>query len=150
MELIQDWCVCNPQKPKNTDHVVYTVFGMDRQGRFEICRRYSDFYTLRELFSDRWPGLYIPPIPSKRTVGNTKSEFVAERCFLLNLFIRQVARCPYLIESEEFNIFVRPQSLNIKREMSYLARLSPENHLTRIQQYFSFMGVISDPIIQEQ
>ena len=34
--------------------------------------------------------------------------------------------------------------------MSFLARLSPENHLTRIQQYFSFMGVISDPIIQEQ
>ena len=55
-----------------------------------------------------------------------------------------------MIESEEFNIFVRPQSINIKREMSLLARLSPENHLTRIQQYFSFMGVISDPIIQEQ
>ena len=149
LELIQDWCVCNPQKPKSSDHVVYTVFGVDRQGRFEIFRRYSDFYELRALFSDRWPGLYIPPIPSKRTVGNTKSEFVAERCFLLNLFIRQVARCPYLIESEEFNIFVRPQSTNIKREMSFLARLSPENHLTRIQQYFSFMGVISDPIIQD-
>ena len=104
--------------PKNSNHVVYTVFGFDRQGKFEIFRRYSEFFQLRELFADRWPGLYIPPIPQKRTVGNTKAEFVNERCFLLNLFIRQVARCPYLIESEEFNIFVRPQSANIKRELS--------------------------------
>ena len=68
--------------------MVYTVLGFDRQGKFEIFRRYSDFFQLRELFVDRWPGLYIPPIPSKRTVGNTKAEFVNERCFLLNLFIR--------------------------------------------------------------
>lgn len=34
--------------------------------------------------------------------------------------------------------------------MTYLARLSPENHLQRIQQYFSFMGGISDVAIQEQ
>ena len=31
-----------------------------------------------------------------------------------------------------------------------LARISPENHLIRIQQYFSFMGQISDPAILEQ
>lgn len=30
LEQIQDWCVCNPQKPKGADHVMYTVFGMDR------------------------------------------------------------------------------------------------------------------------
>jgi len=91
----------------------------------------------------------VPPIPSKRTVGKMKIEFVQERCFLLNLFIRQVARCPYLVESEEFAIFVRPQSQNIKRELSFLARISPEQHLCRIQKYFSFMGSISDPAIQE-
>ena len=67
---------------------MYTVFGMDRQGRFEIFRRYSDFWTLREVFVDRWPGLYIPPIPNKRMMGNSKSQFINERCFLLNLFIR--------------------------------------------------------------
>ena len=90
------------------DHIVYTVVGYDREGKFEIFRRYSDFHCLRELFVDRWAGLYVPPIPSKQTVGKMKNEFVSERCFLLNLFIRQVARCPYLVESEEFNIFVRP------------------------------------------
>ena len=80
-------------------------------------------------------------------MGKMKNEFVSERCFLLNLFIRQVARCPYLVESEEFNIFVRPQSSNIKRELSFLARMSSEQHLVRIQRYFSFIGSISDPAI---
>ena len=132
LELIRDWCVTNPQKPKGVDHIVYTVIGHDREGKFEIFRRYSDFHSLRELFVDRWSGLYVPPIPSKKTVGKMKDEFVSERCFLLNLFIRQVARCPYLVESEEFNIFVRPQSTNIKRELSFLARMSSEQHLVRI------------------
>ena len=68
--------------------MVFTVIGQDRQGRFEIFRRYSDFFALHELFTDRWAGLYIPPIPVKKTMGNNKPEFVEERCFLLNLFIR--------------------------------------------------------------
>jgi hypothetical protein len=70
-------------------------------------------------------------------------EFIEERCFLLNMFIRQTARCPYLVESEEFYIFVRPTQSNLQREMSLLPRLSPENHLQRIQQYFSFIGNIT-------
>ena len=31
-----------------------------------------------------------------------------------------------------------------------MARLSPENHLKRIQKYFSILGSINGPIIQEQ
>ena len=67
---------------------MYEVNGCVGGTKFQIHRRYSDFFELRELFLDRWAGLYIPPIPSKRKVGNTKTEFISERCFLLNLFIR--------------------------------------------------------------
>ena len=92
-------------------------------GRFEIFRRYSDFAVLREIFVDRWPGLYVPPLPPKQTLGKTKMEFIDERCFLLNMFIRQTARCPYLVESEEFYIFVRPTQVNLQRELTLLPRL---------------------------
>ena len=34
--------------------------------------------------------------------------------------------------------------------MSLLPRLSPENHLTRIQKYFSFIGYITDSAIIDQ
>lgn len=94
--------------------------------------------------------MYIPPIPPKKTVGNMKSTLVEERCFALNLFIRQVSRCLYLHESEEFEIFTRPSQVNIKRELSLLPRLSPENLLNRFQAYFSFIGHISDTAIFAQ
>ena len=144
MDRAQMFSVCNPQKAKGADHIKYTVFGFDKLGKFEIFRRYSDFAVLREIFVERWPGLYIPPLPGKRKFGSTKVEFVEERCFLLNMFIRQLARCPYLAESDEFFIFVRPAQVNLQRELALLPRLAPESHLHRIQAYFSFIGGISD------
>ena len=61
--------------------------------KFEIMRRYSDFFILRETFLNRWPGLYIPKLPERTPVAkiskvNKKDEIVIERCFILNLFIR--------------------------------------------------------------
>lgn len=109
MEHAMQFSVTDPQKVKNGDHIVYVVRGREQSlGYFEVLRRFSDFLALRTSFVDRFPGLYIPPIPSKKSVGNTKPEFVDERCFLLNMFIRQLARCPYLVESQEFQIFVKP------------------------------------------
>jgi len=66
------------------------------------------------------------------------------------MFIRQTARCPYLVESEEFFIFVRPSQVNLQRELSLLPRLSPENLLNRIQAYFSFIGNITREAIEQQ
>ena len=123
---------------------------MDRLGTFEIYRRYSDFAALRDLFVDRFPGMYVPPLPPKQTLGTNRIEFIEERCFLLNMFIRQTARCPYLVESEEFHIFVRPTQVNLQRELQLLPRLSPENLLIRIQQYFSFIGNIDQEAIDSQ
>ena len=102
LDQVAIWSVINPEKSKHGDFIVYTVLGMDRKGRLELQRRYSDFEVLRAAFVERWPGLYVPPIPQKKNFGNMEPEFVQERCFLLNLFIKQTARCPYLLESEEF------------------------------------------------
>jgi hypothetical protein len=102
--------VMNPQMPRNSDFHIYKVTGILRNEQFEIFRRYSDFLTLREALCERYPGLYIPPIPPKKIVGSKNSSFVEERCFLLNMFIKQLSRCPYLVESLEFEIFVRPKT----------------------------------------
>lgn len=86
----------------------------------------------------------MPPIPAKKAYGNTKTSFVEERCFLLNMFVKQLSRCPYLVESQEFEIFVRPTTNALQRELSLLPSMSPENQLARIQTYYSFMGEITD------
>jgi hypothetical protein len=44
-------------------YTVYVVKGEDKMGEFEVQRRYSEFFTVRETLLHRWPGCYIPPIP---------------------------------------------------------------------------------------
>ena len=89
---------------KNSDHFVYVIDGIDpaTMQAYQIKRRYKHFLALRNCFVERLPGLYIPALPRKQSFGNNSDEFLKERCYLLSMFIKQVAKCPYLVESEEF------------------------------------------------
>jgi sorting nexin-1/2 len=46
--------------------VTYLVTGRDPHGDFNIRRRYREFLLLRNKLVERFIGMYIPPIPSKR------------------------------------------------------------------------------------
>ena len=85
-EFAQQFSVCNPKKAQTGDHIVYTVVGTDSFGRFEVARRYKEFYLLRNRLASRYPGFYVPPIPPKRSTGNTNADFIEARCFYLNMF----------------------------------------------------------------
>jgi len=41
-----------------TKYIIYTVKGSDREGPFEILRRYSEFVTLREVLLQRWSTIF--------------------------------------------------------------------------------------------
>jgi hypothetical protein len=64
--------VCDPVKKDGIkSYVVYTI---KVQGINEpIFRRYSDFFSLREKLTERWPGVFIPNIPPKKTVVKINS-----------------------------------------------------------------------------
>jgi hypothetical protein len=42
---------------------------------------------------------------------------------LLNLFIKQLVRCPYLYESQEFKLFVRPH-IELEKALTLLPKLN--------------------------
>ena len=48
------------------------ITGVDKSGSFEIRRRFSDFYLLRDGLLHTWPGLYVPPIPDKKAIVDIK------------------------------------------------------------------------------
>jgi hypothetical protein len=48
--------------------------------------------------------MYVPAMPGKKKTGKT-ADFLLDRCFYLNLFIKQLARIPYIMSSEEMKIF---------------------------------------------
>lgn len=51
----------------------------------------------------------MPAIPPKKAVGNKDIKFILERRYYLERFLKQISKLPYLVNSEEFRIFARPE-----------------------------------------
>lgn len=66
---------------------------------------------------------------------------------LLNLFIKQLVRCPYLLESEEFYLFARPH-IDLEKALTLMPKLSMDELLQRISKYYTFMGEITESKVQ--
>ena len=62
--------VKNPQRRGGNigGFFVYDVDGQDKQGTFSCKRRYNDFHELRSKLVENWPGIFIPPLPEKKSV----------------------------------------------------------------------------------
>ena len=58
-------------------------------------------------------------------------------------------RCPYLYESEEFRLFVRP-AIALEKALTLLPKLNFEENLTRINRYFSISGEVSETQLLQQ
>ena len=48
-------------------HIVYTIVGKDKEGKFEGQRRYNEFNALHQAISQRWPGVFVAKIPPKKS-----------------------------------------------------------------------------------
>jgi hypothetical protein len=66
----------------------YRIKGYDSLSEINISRRYKEFHLFRDELFSRYPGLYIPPIPSKQATGNKEDNFVQERQYFLDQFLR--------------------------------------------------------------
>jgi len=109
---------------KQGSHYVYSVTGIDEDGEFTCTRRFNEFFTLRSVLHQRWPGIYIPAIPEKKTWGNKEDDFIDERRNLLERFMKELAKFDYLIYSKEFKIFTRQQG-EITKVLTTLTKQTP-------------------------
>lgn len=50
----------------------------------------------------------MPKLPPKKVIGNTKRNFLDERRYFLDIFLKRLAREEHLINSEEFIMFSKP------------------------------------------
>jgi len=65
-------------------YAMYSVIGKDKNGDFEVLRRYSEFDQIRKLMIKRWPGCYIPPLPSKKAIVCRPAIFIKSQHTSLN------------------------------------------------------------------
>ena len=95
-----------------TEHHEYPVMGRDSLGEIECQRRFQNFYDFRSMLCNRFPGLYIPPVPRKTNMSQTNAKdegIVRERKYFLDLFLKECCSLRYLAQSKELQIFLRPQ-----------------------------------------
>lgn len=134
---IQSLTVTNPLvKDALKKYVTYTVtLKSDFQSQnIEVIRRYSDFHALRAVLLENWPGLYIPNIPPKKTIGNLEQNFINGRCKLLNTFLNKIKRLDYLANSDELKLFL--SNADVEKSLNSMPKFSLGNALSRYKQYF--------------
>eukprot|EP00826_Nyctotherus_ovalis_P015191 TRINITY_DN1429_c0_g1_i22.p1 TRINITY_DN1429_c0_g1~~TRINITY_DN1429_c0_g1_i22.p1 ORF type:complete len:501 (-),score=117.07 TRINITY_DN1429_c0_g1_i22:163-1665(-) len=73
---------------------------------YQVERRYSDFYALRQEMLHLYPGYVVPPLPSKKVPGNVDINFIQERKSKLQLFLNDVFKHPLLRNFELFVVFL--------------------------------------------
>jgi len=95
-----DFRCFNPQL--RNGHIVYTCKGCDNDGGWEGERRYNEFFKLAEKLEQRWPGIPIPQLPPKKTIGNKDIKFINERRYYLERFLKKMSYFPFVTNSKEF------------------------------------------------
>ena len=100
-----------------------------------IYRRFSDFYSLREKLVERWPGIYIPNLPPKLTMGNLEKKVIEMRTRVINDFCHKTSKFKFIIDSEELQIFLI-KSIDVSKVINHLPKLNYEEILFRYNKAF--------------
>ena len=117
---------------EKSSHMQYMVRGADKQGPWEGLRRYSHFHELLEVLRLRWPGIYLPRLPPKKAIGNYQTEFLQQRRYFLERFVRRLGHLSFIVNSEEFLCFSRPQG-DIEKILGKLTKLPTSQIIERVR-----------------
>ena len=101
-----------------------------------LSRRYRDFDALRKKLMERWPGVFIPNIPHKKTVGNKDKEIVGMRIEMINRFLKKLSKIDYLFNSDEMELFLQNSS-NIPKTLDSIKEDTYEELLKKYSSVFT-------------
>ena len=76
-------------------------------GTISVIRRYSDFAWLSSEISRQCPGIIVPPLPEKQSVGRFSSDFVESRRRSLEKFLQRVAAHHEIGSLPQFIVFLQ-------------------------------------------
>jgi len=133
--------VCDPKvrTDKLINYVTYTIRGTDSEGSFETVRRYSEFSKLRDLLLQKWPGVYIPALPPKKSVGNMDKSFIEERKKFLTKFCEKMGEIEYLQNSEEYQAFLK-KSGDFDKIIAPYTKINYEEIVSKFSIAFSHLS----------
>ena len=135
-EEAQQLFVCDPALIKDgvTPYTSYTLKGSKLPET--LNRRYRDFDALRKKLVERWPGVFIPNIPHKKTIGSTDKGTVELRIEQINRFLKKLSKIDYLFQSDEMELFLQNSS-NIPKILDNIKEESYQDKLKKYCQVFT-------------
>ena len=135
-EEAQQLFVCDPVLIKDgvTPYTSYTLKGSKLPET--LNRRYRDFDALRKKLVERWPGVFIPNIPHKKTIGSTDKGTVELRIEQINRFLKKLSKIDYLFKSDEMELFLQNSS-NIPKILDNIKEESYQDKLKKYCQVFT-------------
>jgi len=101
-----------------------------------VSRRYRDFDALRRKFVERWPGVFIPNIPHKKTVGAKDKDIVDLRIEMINRFLKKLSNIDYLFNSDEMVLFLQNAN-NVPKTLDNIKEDSYQDLLKKYSQVFT-------------
>ena len=101
-----------------------------------LSRRYRDFDALRKKLLERWPGVFVPNIPHKKTVGNKDKEIVGMRIQMINRFLKKLSKIDYLFNSDEMELFLQNSS-NVAKTLDNIKEDTYEELLKKYSSVFT-------------
>lgn len=98
-----------------TAHIVYTVRTHTdcpnfRAQQFSSLRRYRDFRWLHAALVQNNPGIIVPPVPEKVSIGRFAAELVEARRIGLETCINKIANHPLLQQDDDFRLFLESEN----------------------------------------
>lgn len=127
-DLNADFTVGNPEEKGS--HIQYFVQGKDRQGAWQGMRRYNHFFLLSEVLQQRWTAINLPRLPPKKAIGRYETKFLQERRYFLERFLRKCGNYDFIINSEEFLVFARPNG-DVEKVLQRMTKLSASTLIER-------------------
>eukprot|EP00742_Colponemidia_sp_Colp-10_P003667 GILJ01003902.1.p1 GENE.GILJ01003902.1~~GILJ01003902.1.p1 ORF type:complete len:427 (-),score=74.82 GILJ01003902.1:122-1312(-) len=128
------------RKGRFGEHTEYCISGSTPSGEtFSSYRRFKDFMWLRDQLEKCYPGVFIPALPPKQSVGRFEQDFISMRMKLLHRFLLKVCGTPMLQASVDVKkFFMEPDATfeATRKERSSLPRPLASEILANFKQFY--------------
>lgn len=138
--------VCEPRLIKENDKQYIQYKLIVRGKKNPIYKTYSDFYEFQKKLTNDMPGLYIPCLPEKILIDNPTNDLLIKRKNLLNNFCSKIQNFKYIINSEEFEYFLKENKNNNNSEI-VSSKLNINEIFIKYQKYFKTFNNNKEEII---
>ncbi|KAG0497281.1 hypothetical protein HPP92_001972 [Vanilla planifolia] len=117
-----------------------------------VIRRYSDFDWLRDRLTEKFKGIFIPPLPEKSTVEKFRfsAEFIELRRQALDVFINRVASHPDLKQSEDLRTFLQEDEEAMERVKFHESGIFKKKPSEFMQIFKDVQSKVSDVVLGKE